>query len=284
MRKLLCAATTLLACALGTPGAHAADPNKNAEPERLPWLVGPAEGKIGQKAIVKLSEKNLFLDEAGTKRFLELTGNPPRDQHYTVAPKQGEWFVIFAFDPIGYVKDDEAIDADALLKSMQESDEPGNEERKKLGMTALYTDGWHVSPHYDKAAQRLEWGLRLRDGEGKTFVNYSTRLLGRSGVMKATLVTDPRALEADLVPFKEMLKDFEYVPGERYAEFKEGDKMATYGLAALIAGGAAAAAAKGGLFKGLGKGLIFIAVAAGGLILGLLKKLFARKERETPQQ
>lgn len=46
------------------------------------------------------------------------------------------------------MKDDEKIDADALLKSLRDGDAAGNEERKRLGMKAIYTDGWAVNPHY----------------------------------------------------------------------------------------------------------------------------------------
>jgi uncharacterized membrane-anchored protein len=40
-----------------------------------------------------------------------------------VAP-DNSWWATFDFDPSGYVKDDEKIDADALLKQLKESDAP----------------------------------------------------------------------------------------------------------------------------------------------------------------
>jgi len=88
------------------------------------------------------------------------------------------------------LKDDEKIDPDSLLKTMQSSDGPGNDERKRLGMEALYTDGWQVLPHYDLQTKRLEWGVRLRTARGGQVINYTTRLLGRTGVMSAILVSD----------------------------------------------------------------------------------------------
>ena len=184
-----------------------------------------------------------------TRRFLELMGNPPRDGHYLIAPADLDWFAVFSFDPVGYVKDDEKIDADALLKSLKESDAPGNEERKRLGMAPIYTDGWHVPPHYDAGTKRLEWGMRLRDEKGGMHVNYTSRLLGRSGVMSAVLVSSPQTLTEDMKAFNAALAGYDFVAGEKYAEFKSGDRIAEYGLAALVVGGAAAAAAKAGWFK-----------------------------------
>ena len=55
------------------------------------------------------------------------------------------------------------------------------------------------------------------------------------------------------------LEGFSYKAGERYAEFRSGDKMAGYGLAALIGGGAAAAAVKTGILQKWWKLLVGLA-------------------------
>jgi uncharacterized membrane-anchored protein len=252
------------------------------ELQKLSWQRGPGEGAIGSKAKIRIPNGFSFLDDRNTRRFLELMGNPPRDNHFLIAPANLDWFAVFTFDPVGYVKDDEKIDADALLKSLKEGDEPGNAERKRLGMAPIYTDGWHVPPHYDPGTRRLEWGMRLRDEKGGMHVNYTSRLLGRSGVMSAVLVSSPQTLNADMKEFNAALAGYDFVAGEKYAEFKSGDKVAEYGLAALVVGGAAAAAAKAGLFKSLGK---FLWVIIGGALMGgwaLLKKFFGRKETPPP--
>jgi len=226
----------------------------------------------------------VFLDEGNTSRFLELTGNPPRDGHYLYAPKSLDWFAVFAFDASGYVKDDEKIDPDQLLATLKRSDGPENEERKRLGMEAIYTEGWQVAPFYDSDTRRLEWGMRLRTARGHYVVNYSSRLLGRTGVMRAILVSDPDSLEADVLRFKVALKDFAYVPGERYSEFKSGDKVAAYGLGALIVGGAAAVAAKKGFWGALVAFLLAAKKLLAGLVVAALAgigALFKRKNTNT---
>jgi len=249
---------------------------------KLAWQRGPAEGTIGPKAKIQIPKGYAFLDDRNTRRFLELMGNPPRDGHYMIAPADLNWFAVFSFDAVGYVKDDEKVEPDAILESLKKGDERGNEERKRLGLEPIYTDGWHVPPHYDAGTRRLEWGMRLRDEKGGLHVNYTSRLLGRSGVMSAVLVSSPDSLSKDMNDFKSALRGYEFAAGEKYAEFKQGDRIAEYGLAALVVGGAAAAAAKAGLFKSLGK---FLWVIIGGAIWGLwafLKKLFKRKETPPP--
>jgi uncharacterized membrane-anchored protein len=91
--------------------------------------------------------------------------------------------------------------------------------------------------------------------------------------MNATLVADPETLQADVQSFKASLAGFEFNPGERYAEFHEGDRVAEYGLAALVVGGGAAIAAKTGLLAKFWK-LIVLGVAG---LAGLVKKLLGRK-------
>ena len=78
----------------------------------------------------------------------------------------------------------------------------------------------------------------------------------------------------------EIVKMVEFTEGNRYADYQKGtDKVAAYGLAALVAGGIAA---KAGLFKVLlglliaGKKFLIIGLVAA---VALAKKLVGRKSR-----
>jgi len=269
-----------LAWLVGTAPAIAQKPTSEQEVTRelraLAWQRGPTEGRIGGTASIKVANGQAFLDGQNTRRFLELNGNPPRDNHYTLVSQDPNWFAVFHFEDRGYVKDDEKLDPDAILKSLKDSDERGNAERKRLGMASLYTDGWHVPPHYDPATRRLEWGVRLRGDTGPPVVNYTVRILGRRGVMSATLVSDPQSLDKDIVAFKTALGNFGFVPGERYSEFRSGDKVAKYGLAALVLGGAAVVATKTGFLKVFGKLILVAVVALGGAMAAFFRKFFRR--------
>lgn len=74
---------------------------------------------------------------------------------------------------------------------------------------------------------------------------------------------------------------FKFNQGETYAEFRQGDKVATYGLVGLVAGGAAFAAGKAGLFAKLGvvfaKFYKFIIAGVLALFVGI-KKLFGGRD------
>lgn len=245
--------------------------------QALAWRHGPADADIGGLATIKVPKDLSFLDGPNTRKFLELNLNPPRDNHYTLSAQDLSWFAVFHFENSGYVKDDEQLDPDALLKSLQGSDARANEERERLKMPAIYTVGWHVPPHYDAQTKRLEWGVKLRQaGDSAFVVNYTIRILGRRGVMHVTLVSNPEDLDKDIVTFKSALAGYGFVAGERYAEFRAGDHVAEYGLAALVLGGAAAVATKSGFGKALFKLIAVGVVALFAGITAFLRK-FSRR-------
>jgi len=93
----------------------------------------------------------------------------------------------------------------------------------------------------------------LAEQDGEEIVNHNIRLLGRHGYISAVLVADVPILDASMAELDQIVGGVNYKQGQSYAEYVQGDKVAKYGLTALIAGGSAAAAAKFGLFKFLGK-------------------------------
>jgi uncharacterized membrane-anchored protein len=99
--------------------------------------------------------------------------------------------------------------------------------------------------------------------------------------MKAILVSDPEMLEADTKEFKTILKGFTYNSGESYAEFRSGDKVAEYGLAALILGGAAAVATKKGFWAaiaGFFAAFWKVIVGLGAAAIAGLGSMFKKKQ------
>jgi uncharacterized membrane-anchored protein len=96
------------------------------------------------------------------------------------------------------------------------------------------------------------------------------------------LVVEPDHLDAAVNEFKSTLRTYTYSPSERYAAFKPGDRVAEYGLAALVTGGAAAVATKTGLWKMIGVSLAaawkLVAAAVAG-IFAFVRNLFRRRQK-----
>ncbi|SRR6266481_5316231 len=256
--------------------------NQEQELKDLHWVTSPSVARMGDKSEFKLTGKLLFLNDIDTNKFLQINGNLPQQNSYTIADGEANWFGILNFANDGYVKDDEKIDADALLEGLKEANQKNNEQKRQKGIPALNFEGWYFPPRYDAENKRLEWGTKFRgEGDKSDVVNVTTKILGRSGYTTAILVSNPETLEKDLLDFKQALKNFDYVSGEKYSEWKQGDHVAAYGLSALVLGGAAAVASNKGFFAAilgfLAAAWKFIAVAALGS-LAWLKSIFTRKK------
>lgn len=244
--------------------------------DAVKWQKGPSSGALGTTAQVQVPAGYVFANAADTRMVMEFMHNPTTGKELGfVAPAGEDWFAVFEFSDVGYVKDDEkdSLDADAMLDSIKAGTEAGNKERVKRGWAPMTILGWEQPPRYNETTHNLEWAIRA-ESQGSPVINYNTRLLGRGGVMEVTLVTDPSTLAETLPKFQTMLAGFDFNSGQKYSEFRAGDKVAAYGLTGLIVGGGAAVAAKSGLFKWLWKGIVAAVLALGALA----KKFFSREK------
>jgi uncharacterized membrane-anchored protein len=265
-----------------------AAPASAQEGPNVEWVQGPSLAQLGDIAQVSIPYGYQFADADDSRALLEMMGNPTSGRELgIVAPASGEWFVVFEFSDIGYVKDDEkdSLDADSILETITEGNDAANEERQRRGWSTLKIEGWEQAPHYNEATNNLEWAIRGSSADGMV-VNYNTRLLGRNGVMEVALVVEPAKLAQSLPQFNTLLSNYSYNSGQKYAEFVSGDKIAQYGLAALVAGGAAAAAVKSGLFAQLigklWKLIVVVFIAIGSCFKKLLNAM--RGERASTSQ
>jgi uncharacterized membrane-anchored protein len=256
---------------------HAQDASQE---RKLNVLKGPAKAQLGAQAQVQVPLGYEFFDGKTTRMFLKSHGEPTTGRELGfLTPTNADWSVIFEFDDSGYVKDDEKdkLNADKILDSFKRGTAEQNKERVRAGHPPLEIVGWEVPPRYDETTHNLEWALRATSGD-RAILNYNTRLLGRKGVMEVVLIVDPDKLAGTLPEFRNLLAGYSFQTGQSYAEYRPGDKVAKYGLAALVVGGAAVGAAKLGLltwvavlFKKAWK-LIVIAFAAVG---AWFKRLFS---------
>ena len=287
-------ALTALMC---VSAAHVASAQGGGSPlDQIDWAKGPVKGLLGDLAEITVAPQCRFTGSDGTKQFLEMTENIPAGNELGLIlcqqPDSSFWFVVMSYNASGYVKDDEKdkIDAKALLQTLKEGNESGNAERRRRGWEELELVGWQSPPYYDSTTHNLTWAtlIKAKGGSGAS-VNHSVRLLGRGGVMDVELVADPEQMPFIIDVFNQMVGGFDYVEGQRYAEWKEGDKVAAFGLSALVLGGAGAAAAKLGLFGKMWKAILAVLIALKKAVIlvviaigAFLKRLFTKKEAAAP--
>jgi uncharacterized membrane-anchored protein len=251
------------------------------------------EGNIALRdgiARISLPAGFRYLDPADTNIVLsKLWGNPKGSGTLGMItpaafdPLGGEsWAVVLTFDEDGYVKDNDAakINYQDLLKEMQDGTREASKAREKKGYSPIELVGWAAAPRYDAATHKMYWAKELKFGdEPENTLNYNIRMLGRRGVLVLNAVASMSQLKQVESATPELLRMVDFQEGHRYADFSAStDKVATYGLAALVAGGIAA---KVGIFKGLWIAILaFKKVVVIGLIAlgGYLKKLFAGKK------
>ncbi|HEU4874612.1 MAG TPA: DUF2167 domain-containing protein [Pyrinomonadaceae bacterium] len=283
--RIFVVASVVCVCALIAVGQSKKKPKPSPSPtpdlswskvyEEIKWQKGPSVGDLGDTAQVKVPDGYVFADARDTRSIMEANQNPTTGREIGFVAADGEnWFAVFEFSDVGYVKDDEkdSLDADALLSSIKDATAAGNQERMKRGWPTMTIVGWETPPRYNELTHNLEWAIRAQS-EGEPVINHNTRLLGRGGVMEVTLVVDPSLLQETMPKFKAMLAGFDYKQGHKYAEFRAGDRTAAYGLTGLIVGGGTAALVKTGAFKWIWKALVAAALAIGALA----KKIFSRR-------
>ncbi len=253
--------------------------------QSLSWQEGPSSADLGGLAALQLPANYGFLGGDDSRVLLEAMQNLTSGAELgLVAAGEHDFMVIFEFEEIGYVKDDEKddLDAPAMMKSMRESEKQANEERERRGWPTMFLTGWTREPFYDSATNNLEWAIEGTSG-GSEFVNYNTRLLGRRGVMTVTLLVAPEQLDTILPIYKELLKGYAFSEGHRYAEWRKGDKVAAMGLTALVVGGATAVGLKSGLFAKFWKYILIGLAAIGAWVKKLMGGRSTQNKAVDPQ-
>jgi uncharacterized membrane-anchored protein len=241
----------------------------------LSWKT-EGSGSLGSRADLVIPEGYRFLGSGDSSKLMEYYGNLSNGAELGfISPDHMEWFAVFEFDDVGYVKDDEKdkLDADEILDQLKEGQKAANEELSRLGHSTLNVLGWHTPPFYNKETNNLEWAIRLSSSDGSEILNYKTKLLGRRGVMDVVLVCSEEQLASVIPEYQGLLNGFAYKKEDNYASFTDGDKIAEYGLVGLIAGGGLLVAAKSGLLAKLWKPIAFGLVAIGVFI----KRIFRGK-------
>ena len=196
---------------------------------------------------------------------------------------EGGWGVVITYEEDGHVSDEDAdgIDYDGMLADLRSAIEDENEAREHAGYEPLQLVGWAAKPRYDKAAKKLYWAKELKFGDTHTnTLNYNIRILGRKGVLVMNAVSGMDQLTRVEQDMQHVLAFTNFVPGQRYADYNAAtDKLAAYGLGALVAGGVAA---KTGLLTKLialllaFKKVIIVGVLAAAGVVG--KVLMGRRD------
>ena len=249
-----------------------------------------------------LAPKNFYYLNGpdAAKVLVNLWGNPPQSAEGILgmifpagkSPEDGSgWGSTVFYAAEGYVSDSDAesADYDSLLTQLKEETTASNPARITAGYEPITLVGWASAPHYDKQQHALHWARDLLFGNDKTAahtLNYQLRALGREGVIELNFIAGMNQLDEIKAAIPEVIGLVDYDKDKKYEEFKDGDRVAAYGLAGLIAAAAGTKlAAKVGflalaaIFFKKGAVVVLVAVAAAGR---WISRLFGRKPKLPP--
>jgi uncharacterized membrane-anchored protein len=254
---------------------------------KLVAVRGPAEIPLSDQAVLHLSPNFVFIPSKEARMILQAMGNRTGDNMlgviFPTSDAAANSFIAVQYIKSGYIRDDDAKDwkADELLTNLKDGTEEVNKERKARGIPEMEVVGWVERPQYDSTAHQLKWSISTKDkgaadvsGKG---INYNTYALGREGFISMNLVTSLQSVEAQKPLVSELLAGLKFNDGKTYGDFNSStDKVAEYGLAALVAGVAAKKlgllALAGVFFAKFAKAIAIGAVALAGGALKFWRK------------
>ncbi|HEX7026671.1 MAG TPA: DUF2167 domain-containing protein [Gammaproteobacteria bacterium] len=280
--------------------AGAVETDTSVQDEYVAWASGIWESLDRQTGEIKLPragatlnvpEDFYYLNAQDAETVLvDVWGNPPGQETLGMLFPAGmtpfdadAWAVTLDYEEDGYVSDADAheIDYAELLIQMKEATQAASEEMQKQGYDSMELVGWAAPPYYDAASHKLHWAKELKFGRHETnTLNYNIRVLGRKGVLVLNFVAGMNQKEMIETKLDTVLALADSDAGARYADFNPDiDKVAAYGLGALVAG---KVLAKTGLFAII---LLFLKKFGVFILIGigvLLKSLFGRRKAVEP--
>lgn len=255
----------------------------------LTWIEKPGTyvlKRSGSTITLSAGQALLLGDDAGRKLFL-MNGTESPDAEAVLYDRRDDALVVYEFFGEGFVKDEDwaAIDAGALLKSIRERIRAQNQERAERGVALTTVTGWREPPEYTPSYDVARWAIEF-DREGEPAMIARALKLGRYGYEQFTWIGPVEQYSETNNLLDAALAGHDFREGRSYADFKDGDKVAAYGLGALAA---RAMGAEGGVSASAGSFadavamleqnwiIVVAAIGAIGVIAALARTMRARR-------
>ena len=249
----------------------------------------------GGKLTLEIPATLYFIGPEDSRRVIvEVWRNPPSSAEGIEGmifpaganPYSDTWGAAVSYSNDGHVSDSDAAHTDyaELLRKMQNATRQQNTYRQQHNYPGISLIGWAEPPHYDAHERKLYWAQALGDGGATaSTVNYDIRVLGRSGYLVISFVADIAQLQDIKQIAPTIMTVASFTSGNTYADYREGvDQRAAYGIAGLIAGGAAAAIVQKtgmlALLLAFGKKFIVLIIAGFAALGNFVRRLFGGKK------
>jgi uncharacterized membrane-anchored protein len=209
----------------------------------LKWQDAPGSYKLpGSHAAIRLQSGQTLLLGADAERYSWLDSGGvefPGTEAILASESDTKLLVYYEWRDAGYVSDTDwsDVDGDVLLRQYRDATESRNDERIGNGLEPMHVVGWLEPPHYDKRTHTITYAMELNDKKGH-WANAVALRLGRAGYAELTWVGSIDSFQSasgrpELLD--QALAAHAFEDGYRYEDFNDGDKVAAYGLAGVVA-------------------------------------------------
>jgi uncharacterized membrane-anchored protein len=284
--RSVAAALAVLCFLMSVPSQAQMTPEQRRdEIGKIPWVREGSHKLAQSTSTISIPHDHVAAFAADAVRFETLVGNSDLASKHVeavVVNRRNEQVIFQSFNDEGYVTLDDwkDVDAAAMLETIKDNTEKGNAERARNGFAAVHVKGWLQQPTLDRDSNTVRWAIAADDET--PIVNAVALRLGRRGFEKLTWVGDANSYAAQGGELDLILSAHAFDPGFRYADYVTGDKVAAYGVGALVATMVGAKLAKIGLFAGLlvllKKFGVIAVVALGGLFAKFRRTIFGKKQ------
>lgn len=253
MRLIAAARLILVAALFATPafadGKPRPTPNVAAPPVRAAPVqppVGPAP--IGQTGAIALPQSTglalnvprgyryYSADEARAFLARNNASPPPGDILGLLAPAgtridlPDSWGTVIAFEPIGYVPNDNAA---ALSNANFEG-----QVRSARSSQSRPFEGFAIAPSFAESNPCVTWAERTAaPGQGGHDLRFEQRLMGRNGVTDLTSIGSADQMTAMQAAAPELLRMVTFGAGQRYSDYNPAsDQKSRFDIPGLVTG------------------------------------------------
>ncbi len=274
----------LASSALADPPKTEAE--RNAVLDTIQWHEGGVFHLERSKATIRVPNRFAVALDSDVRNFYEVVNgvSAPKNLEAMIVDTKTKSLVLYAPVHEGYVKLDDwsDVDPDRMIAEIRENTENANVQRRANGVPPIHVVGWIEKPNLDRSASVVRWAVEAT-GEDGPIVNASALVLGRHGYEKLVWV-GPKSEEPSLL-LDAARSALSFDTGTEYKDYQAGDRVAEYGIAALVATAVGAkSAAKFGLFALIAafakKGWLIILMLFGA-VASFFKRLFSNRSKGT---
>lgn len=195
--------------------------------------------------------------------------------------------ILKSYHEEGYISSDDwrEMQPQALMEAIKLNTEEANRQRLDLGLEErVEVIGWLKEPTRDSQTNTIYWAIEAAQGQER-IVNSVALKLGRYGYEEFTWITPISCYRPDGGELELILKSHKFKPGDRYEDHAQGDKVAAYGIAGLVAAVTGAKVVQalgfGGLLLLIKKFASVVIAACVGIFYSVLRFFRRRREQRT---